>query len=317
MGAALGQFGLQVANEAIGAGMGMLIGKYNDERQLRQQQKLQALQIQGQKEMTDYQMLRQYNMWEKTNYAAQVEQLKKAGLNPAMIYGMSGGGGTTTGSASGSVTGAQAPTGGGEIQQMTGMGLQNAMSLRLIKAQAEVLESQAEKNKVEATKTAGVDTEQTKANIESIWQGIDNARQAHTLQKLEITMKNIENFEKQASQEDRLDYIEYQTKIALKQLNLVTNEAKISGATIPDRIQQIKAESIGAILKNMLTEAQTSLTNEQIKKIANEILLNWDKLENDKRETDIHRQLMEYGTDINTDMIKSALHSLNSVIHLK
>ena len=35
-----------------------------------------------------------YRDWE-TNYPAQVEQMKLAGLNPALAYGMGGGGGVT------------------------------------------------------------------------------------------------------------------------------------------------------------------------------------------------------------------------------
>ena len=44
--------------------------------------------------------------------------MEKAGLNPGLIYGMSGGGATTTGSGSGaSTTQGHAPVGGGEALQ--------------------------------------------------------------------------------------------------------------------------------------------------------------------------------------------------------
>ena len=102
-------------------------------------------------------------MWKDTSYGAQVEQMNKAGINPGLMYGMSGGGGQTTGNASGSVSGGSAPVGGGEIQAMMGMGLQ----MQLIKAQKEVLESQAEKNRADAAKTAGVDTKNVSADTEN------------------------------------------------------------------------------------------------------------------------------------------------------
>ena len=38
----------------------------------------------------------QMQMWEDTNYAAQVEQLKKAGLSIGLMYGKGGAGGATT-----------------------------------------------------------------------------------------------------------------------------------------------------------------------------------------------------------------------------
>ena len=47
---------------------------------------------------------RAYEMWEKTNYAAQIEQMKKAGLSPALMYGQAGAGGGTVSGAQGQGT---------------------------------------------------------------------------------------------------------------------------------------------------------------------------------------------------------------------
>lgn len=98
----------QTGQQALGGIMGLMMGNYERKKQLEQQQKLQQLQITGQKEMTDYQRQSQMQMWKDTNYPAQVQMLKQAGLNPALLYGMSGGGGTTAASTPGNVTGGQA-----------------------------------------------------------------------------------------------------------------------------------------------------------------------------------------------------------------
>ena len=93
------ELGMQAASQAasglIGTGMGLLLEGHNDRRQLRQQEKLQNLEIKGSKELTDYNAAKQLEMWKATNYPAQVEQMKLAGLNPALAYGMGGGGGVT------------------------------------------------------------------------------------------------------------------------------------------------------------------------------------------------------------------------------
>ena len=93
------ELGMQAASQAasglIGTGMGLLLEGHNDRRQLRQQEKLQNLEIKGSKELTDYNAAKQLEMWKATNYPAQIEQMKLAGLNPALAYGMGGGGGVT------------------------------------------------------------------------------------------------------------------------------------------------------------------------------------------------------------------------------
>lgn len=309
--------GTQLGGSAIGAGMGMMMGDYNDRRQKEQQQKLQNMQITGQKDMMDYGYQKQMQMWKETNFKAQVDELNKAGLNAGLIYGMGGGGGTTTGQATGNVQGASAPQGGREIQDMTGMGMQMGQ----LAAQTALLQAQTEKAKTETTKIGGVDTELAKANVESTWQGIDNARNTNTIQKLDITMKNIENFEKQASQEDRLDYIEYQSKIAEKQMRLIGNEQKVSDATIQANINKIKAESIGAVLKNILTQSQTDKTksdiqvnNKEMNVMTQKIMMDWDKMSQTEREIRVKEALKNWTTDPNREAVNHGMNAIGTIM---
>jgi hypothetical protein len=58
-----------------------------------QQENQMELNMQGQQIQQD--------MWDYTNYGNQIKHMEKAGLNPALMYGMSGGGGTTAGSQGG------------------------------------------------------------------------------------------------------------------------------------------------------------------------------------------------------------------------
>lgn len=131
---------------------GMIFGGAQDRRQLRQQEKLQNLQIRGNKEMLDYsnaaQEAMQMRMWDKTNYSEQIKQLEKAGMSPGMLYGGSGGGGATMGGggASGSVSGASA----GDPNSAMGMGLQMASQLALQKAQKENIEADTKNKEAEA-----------------------------------------------------------------------------------------------------------------------------------------------------------------------
>lgn len=160
MGAFISALGAQAASSAVGQILGMPLAAWNDRRQLRQQGRLSEQQMGFDKRMTDYNQQKQLEMWEKTGPQGQMEQLKKAGLNPGLIYGMGGAGGQTANVTPGNVQGAKAPAGGGEVEAMTGMGIQS----RLLKAQEELLQSQANLNNVEAAKKSGVDTENTKAD---------------------------------------------------------------------------------------------------------------------------------------------------------
>lgn len=154
----------QGAQGLLNVGLGLALEHHNDKRQLRQQGKLQQQQIQGQQQMALFNQGLQKGMWEATGYGAQKRQMEEAGLNPGLMYGMGGGGGQTTGSASANVGGAQAPSGGGETMGMMQMALQQQM----MQAQIALTRAQEEKTRTETGNIGegGVDTKEKQSRTE-------------------------------------------------------------------------------------------------------------------------------------------------------
>lgn len=153
----------------LGAAQGIFRNRdKEDARQLEQQKKLTQVQVGANKELAQNAHELQLDMWNKTNYEAQVEHLKNAGLNPGLMYGMGGGGGVTAGAGNmGSASGGSAADSASQANAETakaGM----AMQLGMMKAQMDVLKSQADKNKAEAAKIAGVDTREGTARATEV-----------------------------------------------------------------------------------------------------------------------------------------------------
>lgn len=207
----------QAGEDLWNAGMGIVLGGFQDARQVRQQDRLQRLQIAGQKEMTDYNMMKQLEM------------------------------------------------------------------------QTDVLA-----------------------------QELANKREDWNIKRLEQTMKNIENWEKQASQGDRLRYIEFQTKLAIKQLEQIENEVFVSTTTIHDQIKKIQAEAAGAVIQNSLMEAgiklsteQANLIRKQAEKILRESQIPWDQMSQENKKIAIQQMIGEYQTDpVNTHNITKLLDNI-------
>ena len=74
---------------------------------------------------------------EKTNYPAQVQQLKKAGLNPALMYGTAGAGGQTAAAM-------PSANGGNGGNNFSGTG-QEILGMMMAKSQIDLNEAQAKK----------------------------------------------------------------------------------------------------------------------------------------------------------------------------
>jgi len=98
---------------------GMAGGHQNERRNYRNERNLANQQYGNQRMLNRQGHDLQMDMWNKTNYGAQVDHMKDAGLNPALMYGSAGQGGQT-----GSQTGGSASKGSssqGKVMDMSNM----------------------------------------------------------------------------------------------------------------------------------------------------------------------------------------------------
>lgn len=328
--AALG-IGTSVATGAIGSLLGLALEHHNDKRQLAQQTKLQNLQIQGQQQMADYNYNKQLEMWKATNYPAQMEQLKEAGLNPALIYGQSGGGGTTIGSGySEGVIGAQAPSGGGERIAAMGMGIQmqqQAMQLQLLKAQKDNIEADTAAKQASANYTSGAQTAATTAQTENLLQDVENKKAQEQLTKVQTAIQQVDLGFDKASYNDRLDYITQQARQMTGLASQALIEANVGTMTEQTRINIVKASYIGQLLQNTKTSVETNSLNQSIVQSKSEVMLNsqryrtmaqdmmnkWDSLSNDDQKINMLRTQLQL-QDAPESVLKDLMQHIDLLI---
>jgi hypothetical protein len=131
-----------------------LFGNKRRKQQIEQQKKLTDLQVQANKELADYGMGISKEMFDYTGYENQVKQMKAAGLNPALMYGHAGSGGTTVSSSAGSASGSQASDETSRKlanMQVMGMGLQmQKMGAEVRKLEADAKKAEADAKKAES-----------------------------------------------------------------------------------------------------------------------------------------------------------------------
>ena len=185
-----------IGKTIIGTGIGMLAQNSRAKKQHNRQKELMGLQMGNQKSLNKQGHELQMDMWNKTNYGAQKEHMLEAGLNPALMYGMSGGGGATTGS-----------QGGGSAQggnASAPMDIGNALQMGLMKSQIELAKSQSNKNDAEADATRGYKKDIGEQGIEESKQRIGNLSAEQTKKIQETTnLKTIDDANKLKIQLDQ------------------------------------------------------------------------------------------------------------------
>lgn len=266
-------------NGLIGGALGMIGGaiQYRRQQKLMDKQYQYALGMAQQnqqyakemaginqgyaKEMADINQQHNKDMFDYTGYQAQVAQMKAAGLNPALMYGSAGAGGSTQGGAgmagsagagSGSVGGTpNAPDTG--IINGVGMGLQ----LGLMDAQKRNIDADTAKKEADAKKTAGADTMYTEALTKLANADIDYRNMS--TEKVAAEIKTIGDMSVKLMQEAR--------KLA--------SEADYNEQTLKDRVTKASSEAIGSILDNMQKSMNIKLTEAQTKAVAENIAIAW------------------------------------------
>ena len=153
-------------NEQLSYGIGEITG-YNDALKkdaVNQYSDMANIQAEIQKKQYDYQL-------QQTSPEANMKRLKEAGLNPALMYGMSGAGGST--GTMGSVAGGNTPS-SAQIRANNQAAQGYAMQLAKLQSEIDVNKSVANINNKSAEK-AEADTKTTNDSREIF---VENLRQA-------------------------------------------------------------------------------------------------------------------------------------------
>jgi hypothetical protein len=229
-------------------------GNRTRKKQIEQQQKLTDIQVKAQKELADYGMGIGKQMFEATGYEAQRRQMEEAGLNPALMYGHAGAGGSTMSPSAGNVSGGHASD---EAALKQAQIAQQGMALQLAKLRSEIAVNNATAKEKEANAELTSEKKTTEINQRDVL--IEKLRQ-------EGVAKWFENLENEVKRGSPLQDNEVQL-FRNARLNVSTSFQKTSLWT---------QEVTSAIAKTMAeigyTEAQELLTNKKAEGYWQELL---------------------------------------------
>lgn len=315
--------GAQAAGGLISEGMGLLTQPLKNKQQLKQARRMQDLSLEG--EATRLQRNKQYalDLWEATGYGAQVDQMKRAGINPALLYGMSGGGGQTANVPTGATTAGNAETAKGS-HGSEGMGLMIGQ-MGLMKAQERNLNADSLNKEIDAKNkdTGGVVNENIATNTENLRQGITNAKITEKILEFERRMKKVDANIAEQTESDKMGQIVTMAEAAASLSEMIERDNIIAAETKQEKINQIRAEAIGAVLKNELTRAQTGKTIAEIQQVATEIAktingmaVEWMKMGLEAKKTFLQEKLINFQTAQSQRTYDNILKGLNTVTNM-
>lgn len=273
-----------VIGSAAGSVFGSLMGNKMQQDQFGNQLTLMKKQHEYNEKSANAAQKRAYEMWQETNYPAQIEQMKKANLSPALMYGQAGAGGGTVSGAQGQ--GTSQPTDRSIEMKLKGqeMGLQ----LANLASQIKLNESQANKNNAEANKTAGVDTELAKTSIENLISQTKNEKDRNVLIWADKRFKEAAADMQEASaklasgQNAKIGYEINFIKKSLDKMELEMNgidlDNELKKRVMDSKVQEAEM-SVKALMNSILVgNSQIRLNNQEAEAITDKVMQDWQSI---------------------------------------
>lgn len=268
----------------FGAGLNAAMSSGAANEQWGNQLRLMDIQNRYNEQMAKNNQQRNKDLWDYTNYENQKQHIKNAGLNPALMYGMGGGGGVSASGAQGQ--GVTQPT-----DRSVEMGLkQQGLGLQLasIASQVDLNKSQAEKNKVEADKIAGVDTDLQKATIDNLIAQTSNEKvkkglilgQIRVADAEEELKRNMADWTKDKADETRWNIKSLQKGIGklAEEINGMKLDNELKERTIDNKVKESALTLQNLMSEILLKGSQRKVNEEQAKAIPAQILQGWEEL---------------------------------------
>lgn len=253
-----------VTGAIIGAGggaLGMLGQRSREKRAWNRNKEAMGIQYGHQRKLNEQGHDLSYSMWQKTNYPAQMQMMKEAGINPALMYGSAGSGGTTAGQGGGSASAVAGPS-------PMPMELGSAISSALTASQIKLNEAQANKLNTDATYRGGAETTESGQRVTESGQ-----RVKESAQRIKNLLSGIENDEVKRMLNMAQKYV------ADGQYNKVWEEVKklyysnrVDERTVDDKIEILTNEAIASKLDESLKESNIELNQERKREIYHSII---------------------------------------------
>lgn len=268
----------------FGAGLNAAMSSGTANEQWGNQLRLMDIQNRYNEQMAKNNQQRNKDLWDYTNYENQKQHIKNAGLNPALMYGMGGGGGVSANGAQGQ--GVTQPT-----DRSVEMGLkQQGLGLQLasIASQVDLNKSQAEKNKAEAEKISGVDTRAQEATIDNLIAQTSNEKvkkglilgQIRVADAEEELKRNMADWTKDKADETRWNIKNLQKGIdkLAEEINGMELDNELKKRTIDNKVKESSLTLQNLMAEILLKGSQRKVNEEQAKAIPAQILQGWEEL---------------------------------------
>lgn len=307
LGKSVAKTGANMLTGGIVNGIMGLFGGSNkaEQRQYQHEKEMMALQnkyntqaaaqsMEYAKTMNQINFEQQNQMFEKQakwNSAEQQKQrLKEAGLNPALMYGIGGEGGSSVSSGGG--TGAEVQGVGNPGTQAVMMGLQ----AKSIESQIALNNAQASKINAETEKTEK-ETEKTSAETESVWSGIELLKARTSSEEAKIKLTNMQTELTEAMREESWANWE-KSKATVAEISRIMEklDKEIEGMGFDN---EIKNKSKEAIIGNYFADLKVK---------AQQVIESQSKVNLNKRQLDVFDTTIEdiKSTITNRDLTEEA-----------
>ena len=244
----------------------------------------------------------------------QKERLQEAGLNPALMYGIGGEGGSSVSSGGGA---------GAQVQGVNNAGTQAViMGLQAKSIESQIALNNAQASKINAeTERTEKETKKTTTETESVWSGIELLKARTSSEEAKIKLTNMQTELTEAMREESWTNWE-KTKAGIAEISRIMEklDKEIEGMGFDNEIKNRSKEAIiGNYFADLKVKGQQIIESNSKVKLNEKQLNVFDETINDIKSTVTNRDMTEEAkrksidTEVNYMLYKMGLEGQQNV----
>lgn len=206
-----------------------------------------------------------HTQWLRTNFSAQLREMKKAGLSPGLMLSPGAGGGAQP---------MQGGSPGGTNPNANFMSI--GLDMMRQKAEIDNLNANTEKTLADAEFRKGVETESTKANIANTIQDTKNKRAIEQGQYIDNFLNSTEAKYRGKTLEANLDVLKWTVNKIQKEVSILNSEDYVQQNIREERIRNAQLDNMNTFVSTQLMNSNIEVNKVQIDKFNKEI---WQMVE--------------------------------------
>ena len=163
------------------------------------------------------------------------------------------------------------------------MAMQLGAQIAMQQAQIDLIKAQAKNVEADTENKVGIERDEAQSRIKLNTQGVENGKAKEALDRINTQIQNLEERKLSGTLNEQMNEIKWRAEKMMHDANIAGSEDYVAYKSKDNNVKIIQETAIGKVLENALTAQSTEESKARVKKMAEDITVNYMNAYTNKR----------------------------------